>query len=281
MKKILSLILCGLFLNLMFCPAVLADVDVQAANGEQVEANSDVVTQDSTQSTADVQTEVPAQTQEDTVVTQQNTEKTEHITINKKNSKNVSVESVYISSHDVIIPAKDILQVAFVNDFNGRKAHVGDTVEFRFPSDVVTQEGTVIIPSTARVVAEITNLKKPKPLHMSGKVYLTFKYIQFADGTQKPINAKVYGKKEFLSRRALNSTMAVGETATTVGAGTTAGALMGLTSSHILFIIFGTAVGAAFGAAAGLAVGIILPGAAFKAKAGQTVDIELTQELDI
>ena len=101
------------------------------------------------------------------------------------------------------------------------------------------------------------------------------------DGSQKPINAKIYGKKEFLSRKTLNNTMAVGETVTTVGAGTTAGALIGLSSSNILFIVFGTALGACAGAAAGLAVGIILPGAAFKAKAGQTVDIELTDDLDI
>ncbi len=256
MKKILSVILCGLFLNLMFCPAILADDDMPTSDDSAVSINQDVSVQPET-------------------------ETTEHVAIKKNKSKKIEVESVYVTSHDVIIPANDILQVAFVNNFNGRKAHVGDTVEFRFPNDIVTQEGTLIIPSTTRIVAEITKLKKPKPFHLSGKVYLDFKYIQEANGTRKPIEAKLYGKKEFLSRRALNNTAAVGETVATYGAGVTAGTLIGGASTNVFMIIIGSAMGAGIGALAGITVGILIPGASFKAKAGQRVTIQLTNELDL
>jgi len=332
MKKILSFILCINFLNMMLCPAVLAD-DVQAWKGEQFDtylapalrgnmatqnsADSVQASTNSAQSTADTtvqnstnteqntantavsntadssnqtaatvsnqaQTAVSNQNQNINVVQQPDTQKTEHLAIRKNNSKKINVESVYITSHNVEIPANDILQVAFVNDFNGRKARVGDSVEFRFPNDIVTQEGTVIIPSTTRIIAEITKLKKPKPLHLSGKVYLEFKYLQFIDGTTRPIEARIYGKKDFLSRKTLNKSAAVGETAVTTGAGAVTGAVIcAETATNAAVVIFGTAISAGVGAIAGVAVGILLPGASFKAKAGQRVNIELTQELDI
>ena len=311
MKKILSFILCINFLNLMFCPAVFAD-DVQALKGQQfdtylapaLQSKANTVTQDSadvTQNSTDAaqntttaavqdttntvtqnQSDISTQNQEQAAVQQPDTQKTEHLTVRKNNSKKINVESVYITSHNVEIPANDILQIAFVNDFNGRKARVGDSVEFRFPNDIVTQEGTMIIPSTTRIIAEITKLKKPKPLHLSGKVYLEFKYLQFIDGTTRPIEARIYGKKDFLSRKTLNKSAAVGETAITTGAGAVTGAVIcAETATNAAVVIFGTAISAGVGAIAGVAVGILLPGASFKAKAGQRVNIELTQELDI
>ena len=246
MKKILSLVLCGLFINLALCPAVFS---------------YDIF--------------------DDDYAVQPETEQTEHLAIRKGKSKKITVESVYVGSHDAIIPAEDILQVAFVNDFNGRRAKVGDTIEFRFPNDIVTQEGTMIIPSTTRVVAEITKLKKPKLFHLCGKVYLKFKYIQFADGTIKPIEAKLYGKKDFLSRKTLNESMAVGEVAAATGAGMAAGTIISAAAQDVYMLIFGSAFTVSVGSIAGIAVGILLPGASFKAKAGQRVNIQLTQELDI
>ena len=305
-----------MFLNFMLCPAVLAE-DVQSMKGEQFDTylapalrgKTNNVTQDSAdnvQSTADVtvqntadtapqpnvsnrvtadvsnQTPTPVlQTSEQTAAQNPDTEKTEHLAVRKNNSKKIDVETVYITSHNAEIPANDILQVAFVNDFNGRRARVGDTIEFRFPNDIVTQEGTMIIPSTARIIAEITKLKKPKPLHLSGKVYLKFKYIE-VNGVRKPIEAKLCSKKEYLSRKALNNTTAIGETVVTYGAGAAAGAAIGAGSaSTVCGVILCGTFGAGLGAAIGLGVGILLPGASFKAKAGQRVNIQLTQELDL
>ena len=298
----------------MVCPAVLAD-DVQNMKGESFgvylapqlrntanTVSQDSVTDNSTQNTEDTSTQnttpdavqntyaAPAQNtevisdqnQNEPVAAQPDTERTEHLAIRKNKSKKVSVETVYVASHGVEIPAQDILQLAFVNDFNGRKAHIGDTIEFRFPNDIVTQEGTMIIPSTTRVIAEITQLKKPKPLHLCGKVYLSFKYLQFADGTRKPIDAKLCSKKDYLSRKTLNKTAAVGETIATYGAGVTTGAIIGASSgTSVAAIVLCGTFGAGIGALAGVAVGILLPGASFKAKAGQRVNIELTQELDL
>ena len=295
MKKILSLILCGLFFNMMLCPSVFALEEVTTADSgtdtaatEVISDNPDVNVSKSQTDSANTQTEdvstqqtAGANTQTADVTAQPYTERTEHLSVRKNNSKKIDVESVYISSHGVEIPAQDILQVAFVNDFNGRRARIGDTIEFRFPNDIVTQEGTMIIPSTARIIAEITNLKKPKPLHLSGKVYLTFKYIE-VNGVRKPIEARVYGKKDFLSRKTLNKTTAVGETAVMTGAGAVAGAtICAATATNVAVIVFGSALTAGAGAIAGVTLGILLPGASFKAKAGQRVNIELTEGLDI
>lgn len=263
MKKILSIILCCSFLNLVYCPMVLAYDETGTPAVEVQDTSAYPETPD-----------VSANYTPDTT-------RTEHLQMRKNNSKKINVESVYITSHGVEIPAQDILQVAFISDFNGRRAHVGDTIEFRFPNDIVTEEGTMIIPSTARIIAEITELKKPKIFHLSGKVYLDFKYIE-VDGTRKPICARLYNKKDFLSRKTLNNTTAVGETAVTAGAGAIAGAtICAATATDAAVIVFGSAVTAGLGAIIGVAVGILLPGASFKAKAGQRVDIQLTNELDI
>ena len=291
MKKLTALFLCFLFLNLMFCPVTFADTDTQSSETSQVETSNGTVTKDTAKNIPDTQSEVSAHTQNanqttvqaqtDNVIQNANTARTEQLAIRKNHSKKISVESVYISAHDVEIPASDILQIEFINDFYGKKAHVGDTIEFRFPNDIVTTEGTMILPATTRIVATITDLKKPKPFRLSGKVYLDFKYLQFADGTQKPIDARLYGKKDFLSRKTLNQTEAVGETVVTSGAGMVTGAVIGAASSNVAVIVLGGLFGAGLGAIAGVAVGILLPGASFKAKAGQRVNIELTRELDI
>ena len=110
---------------------------------------------------------------------------------------------------------------------------------------------------------------------------MSFRYIEI-DGVRKPLLAKLYSKKDFLSRKTVNSSVAVGETAIATGAGFAAGAaITAATAADAAVLVFGTAVTAGLGAIVGAAIGIILPGAAFKAKAGQRVTIELTQELDL
>ena len=118
-------------------------------------------------------------------------------------------------------------------------------------------------------------------MHLCGKVYLSFKYIEI-DGVKKPIEARLYGKKDYLSRKTINKTVAVGETAIASGIGVATGAAIGGSAGATVFgIVLCGSFGAGIGAIAGATVGILLPGASFKAKAGQRVNIELTEELDI
>ena len=148
MKKIISVLLCILIMNIVMVPMIaFAEED---SNSSQIE----------------------------------------HLQLPKKLAKKTPTDIVNSTDKEIEILPYNTLQIAFAEDFNSKYAKVGDEVVFILPDCLTTQEGTVVLPASTKLVAEICNVEKPKAFNRSGKVYLDFKYIELPDGTPKYIDAK-------------------------------------------------------------------------------------------
>lgn len=204
----------------------------------------------------------------------------EHLQLPKKLSKRTPTDIVNSSADKTEILPYNTLQVAFAESFNSKFAKVGDEVVFILPDCLMTQEGTVVLPASTKFVAEICDIECPKAFNRSGKVYLNFKYLELPDGTQKCIDAKLFNRKDFLSRGKLNALgKGLGSTLGGMAVGTGAGCGIGVAAGSV--IIGGFAIGMPVGFAIGATAGLLTPGLHYKAKAGDKVNIQLLDNVVI
>lgn len=205
---------------------------------------------------------------------------TEHFKLPKKLAKKSSTTVVNTSESLVSVLEYNTMQLTFAQDFTSKTAQVGDEISFLLKDGAYTDEGTEILPPSSKVVAKVSNVIKPKAFNRSGKVYLDFKYVELPDGTQLPIRAKLFNKKDFLYRGKLNALgKGVGSTLGGMAVGTAAGCGIGIAASAV--IIGGFAIGMPIGFAVGGLLGFVTPGLNYKAKAGDTVNIQLLDNLEI
>lgn len=204
----------------------------------------------------------------------------EHIKRSKKLAKKAPTNIIQITENGIDIKEYNTLQVVFAEKFNSKTARIGDKVVFLFKEGVYTEEGTKIIPESTKLVAEISQIENPKAFNRCAKIYLDFKYIELPDGTQKQIEAKLFSKKDFLSRGKLN---AMGKGFSTVfgtsAAGTAAGCGIGIAASSV--VVGGLAIGLPIGFAVGGLTGLVTPGLHYKANAGDKIDIQILNTLSI
>ena len=204
----------------------------------------------------------------------------EHMQLPKKLAKKTPTNIVNSSAVETEILPYNTLQVSFAEAFNSKYAKVGDEVVFILQDCLKTQEGTEVLPASTKFVAEICNIERPKAFNRSGKIYLDFKYLELPDGTQKFIKAKVFSKKDFLSRGKLNGWgKGLGTTLGGMAVGTGAGCGIGAAAGAV--IIGGFAIGMPVGFAVGAAAGLLTPGLYYKAKAGDKINIQLLDNVVI
>ncbi len=205
---------------------------------------------------------------------------TEHIKLPKKLAKKSPTNIVKNSETLVSVLEYNTMQITFAEDFSSKTANVGDEVPFLLKDGAYTKEGTEILPPSSKVVAKISNIERPKAFNRSGKVYLDFKYVELPDGTQIPLNAKIFSKKDFLYRGKLNAMgKGLGSTFGGMAIGTAAGCGIGIAAGAV--IVGGFAIGMPIGFAVGGLVGLVTPGLNYKAKAGDKVNIQLLDDLNI
>ena len=205
---------------------------------------------------------------------------TEHLSLPKKLAKKTPTNVVNTSDVLVSVLEYNTMQLTFAEDFTSKNAQVGDEVPFILENGAYTNEGTEILPPSSKVVAKISQIEKPKAFNRSGKVHLDFKYIELPDGTQIPIEAKLFSKKDFLYRGKLNAIgKGVGSTLGGMAVGTAAGCGIGIAAGAV--VVGGLAIGMPIGFAVGAAIGLITPGLNYKAKAGDKVNIQLLDDLNI
>ena len=205
---------------------------------------------------------------------------TEHLNVPKKLAKKTPTNIVNTSDALVCVLEYNTMELTFAQDFTSKNAKVGDEVPFLLENGAYTKEGTEVLPPSSRVIAKISNIEKPKMFNRSGKVYLDFKYVELPDGTQIPLDAKIFGKKEFLYRGKLNAIgKGVGSTLGGMAIGTAAGCGIGIAAGAVC--IGGFAIGMPVGFAVGSIIGLVLPGLNYRAKAGDKVNIQLLEDLNI
>ena len=205
---------------------------------------------------------------------------TEHLKLPKKLAKKTPTDIVNTSDVFVSVLEYNTMQLTFAEDFTSKTAKVGDEIPFLLEKGAYTNEGTEVLPPSSKVIAKISNIEKPKAFNRSGKVYLDFKYIELPDGSQIPIEAKLFSKKDFLYRGKLNAMgKGLGSTLGGMAVGTAAGCGIGIAAGAV--IVGGFAIGMPVGFAIGGLIGLVVPGLNYRAKAGDKVDIQLLSDLNI
>lgn len=204
----------------------------------------------------------------------------EHLLLPKKLEKKTPTNIVNTTDKLVSVVEYNTMQVTFAEDFTSKTAQVGDEVTFLLKNGAYTTEGTELLPPSTKVIAKISQVEKPRAFNRSGKVHLDFKYVELPDGTQMPIKAKLFNKKDFLSRGKLNAIgKGVGSTLGGMAIGTAAGCGIGIAAGAV--VIGGLAIGMPVGFAVGGLIGFVTPGLNYRAKAGDTVNIQLLDDLNI
>lgn len=201
----------------------------------------------------------------------------QHLCINKKSP----VNTVTITNYRKVICAKNVLAIVYECKFDSKKACAGDVVNFVIPESIYTEEGTMIIPGCTKVVAEITNVQKPKWFNKNARVKMAFKCMVLPDGRVIQICAEPFTKDGTLKEGPWMTTGKIVLTTLTFGIiGAGVGVGFGFIPSPTKIGV-GLAAGIPAGLGVGLLTALISKGLQYKAKAGEQIFIILTDDASI
>ncbi len=182
------------------------------------------------------------------------------------------VDRVQITNLRRIILAKNVFQVSFVEPFNSTKHQIGDVIPFYFKDDVITKEGTLLIPANTKLYATIEELRDKRWINKNSEVYLHFTEMEFPNGNKYPFIARVLNNQEGV----LSENKWLKPLEYTVAGAAIGGAAIGLPIGAANDRSGdGLAIGIPTGAGVGLLTGFLTPGVNFKARANEDVLVEL------
>lgn len=202
---------------------------------------------------------------------------TEHLSINKKAPCN----TVNITNLRKIINKGNVFIVAFDEKFLTKNHQSGDIVNFVLPEALYTDEGTLLLPTGTKIVAEITRIVPAKKFNKNARVHLVYKSILLPDGTCYNMCGKPFTKDMTLKEgpwmtfwKLFLSTVGFG----CVGAGAGVGFAF-IPNPAKLGV--GFAVGIPVGCSVGLIIGLCTKGLNYNAKKGEQVMVILLDDASI
>lgn len=197
----------------------------------------------------------------------------EHLSIHSKADSN----TVTITNMRKIISEGNILKVSFVERFKAKNANVGDEVVFTNEKDVVTDEGTLVIPAGTKFYASIEDLVQPKRMNKSGAVKFNFNKIETSNGVVENMNGTVYNKLDGYLKKSSGKKLA-GYTLGGLVAGAGVGSAIGFPADEV-----GTSYAIALpsGAALGFLTGLFTKGPSYTASKGDELYIRLNESLSV
>ncbi len=202
---------------------------------------------------------------------------TEHLDVSSKATTDV----VTITSLRKIIKEGNVLKVDFNDLFKSKKAGEGDVVEFIFPENVYTEEGTLVIPAESKLYATVVEIIPAKWFNKNARVALDFNKLQLADGRIMSFKGVVTDKDGYLKEGPW-------ETAGKVSAYTLGGAAIGAgtgiaigASNDRKYINEGLGIGIPVGGGVGLIAGLVTKGLNFVGHEGETVYVKLLEDVSV
>ena len=201
----------------------------------------------------------------------------EHLNVHKDAPCNI----VTITNLRKVVEQGNVFEFAFDEKYFSKCSHAGDIVHFVVPQALYTCEGTLILPCGTKIVAEVTNVEKPKCFNKNARVSLIFRKIVFPDNTCIDIKAKPFTKDCKLKEGPWTT---AGKLALSTLTGGALGAGAGVGFAFIpnpAKIGAGFAIGIPVGCGVGLVVGLITPGCHYKAKKGETVYALLIEDMSV
>ena len=118
------------------------------------------------------------------------TESIEHLDVHKKAPCNI----VTITHLRKTVERGNVLQFVFDEKYFSKCSQAGTLVHFVVPQALYTTEGTLILPCGTKIVAEVTNIEKPKWFNKNARVSLIFRNIVLPDNTCIDIKARPFTK---------------------------------------------------------------------------------------
>ena len=201
----------------------------------------------------------------------------EHLDVHKNAPCNV----VTIKTTKKTVEQGNVLLFKFDEKFFSKKAQAGDLVHFDVPEALYTTEGSLILPKNTKIVAEVTQIEKPKWFNKNARVNLIFRQIVLPDNTCIDIKARPFTKDYKLKEGPWTTTGKLVASTLTLGI---VGAGAGVGFAFIpnpAKLGAGFAIGIPVGCGVGLALGLITPGCHYKAKKGEEVYAILIEEFSV
>lgn len=202
---------------------------------------------------------------------------TEHLNVTDKAPCN----AVTITNLRRIILKENVLRIAYDQKYFSKKSNAGDIVNFVFQDGVYTEEGTLVIPQGSCLVAEVTNIQKPKWFNKNARVSMKFRQITVPSGKTYAIDADPFTKDGTLKEGPWMTFWKVFGWTIGLGAiGTGAGIGFGFIPNPAK-LGTGIAIGTPIGCSVGLVLGFVTPGLHYKTKRGENILIILNDDASI
>lgn len=194
--------------------------------------------------------------------------------------KNKYLNTVRIQDNKAVITQGNILKIKFAQEFSSKTAKTGDKVIFILDEDLMTQESTKLFPSGTQIIATVQGVEPPAMWNKNAKVLLSLGEIKLPNGQSGTINARIYSKDSTLKRSGWATFGKIsGLTVGGFGLGAGVGAGIGAIAHAVGIGCF--AIGMPVGGGLGLIIGAVTPGVQYKVKPGKTIQVQLTQDLQI
>lgn len=201
----------------------------------------------------------------------------EHLAVTKKAPNN----EVKINNIQSVIGEGNVLVIAFEEKFKSEDHKAGDVVTFVAEEDIMTVEGSLVIPAGSKFVATLNEVRAPKWFNKNARVYPQLQQIVLPNGKQVAFNAKPFTKDYSLKEGPWMTAAKLALCTVTGGAvGTGAGVGFAFIPDPTK-IGTGIAIGAPVGAAVGLATGLITKGLQYHAKAGEDIFVILLDDATV
>lgn len=197
----------------------------------------------------------------------------EHLSIHSKAQAN----TVTITNMRKIISEGNILKVSFVNKFKGKIANIGDKVVFTNDKDIITDEGTLLIPAGSKFYATIEDIVAPKRMNKAGAIKFNFNQLELSNGVITEMNGTVYNDFAGYLKDKSGKKLA----AYTLGGlvvGTGVGSAIGFPTDEVGLSY---AIGMPVGAVGGYVVGLLTKGVHFNADKGEELYVILNDALSV
>ena len=194
-------------------------------------------------------------------------------------TKNSKINIVKVAPCGNIIQKENYIIVNFAQNFNSKYYKTGDYVQFSFDNDLRTLEGTLLIPCSSSLIARITCIETPKWFSRNAKVFMEFTHILLPDGQNIPVSVQLAQKKKYLQEGAKETAGKIAAYTLSVGGvGAGLGSAIGVAAGNT---ITGLIIGGSVGGGVGLVSGIVSPGLHYKARKGESVILELEDNLKL
>ncbi len=197
----------------------------------------------------------------------------EHLNVHKDAESNI----VTVTNTRKIISSGNILKAEFADVYKSKNSQEGDNVVFAVRNDIVTDEGTTVIPANTKLYAEVEDKIDPKWFNKNGEVKINFTRMELPDGRTSEVDGYVHNNRDGYLKESWWKKVAAW-TAGGAAVGIGAGLGIGIPEDKLGT---GLAVGAPIGAGAGLVGGLVSKGVNYSARAGETVYIKLLEDVSI